>query len=89
MAAEAAFDINEDRGKEGGQARVGGSQYRTKERVTRIGSAECTSHKELFLATAGETRTAKLNIALHRLSPLFQSDVCPQSNKVPLETCGA
>jgi len=65
VVAEAAFDINEDRGKEGGQARVDGSQYKTKEQITRIGSAECTSHKDLFLATAGETRTAKLNIALH------------------------
>ena len=67
MVAEAAFDINENRGKEGEQARVDGSQEKTKEQVTRIGSAECTSHKELFLATAGETRTANLlNIALHQ-----------------------
>jgi len=63
----AAFDINDNQGKEGGRARVDASQYKTKERVTRISSAECTSHKELFLATAGETRTAKLNIALHWL----------------------
>ena len=48
MVAEAAFDINENRGKEGGQARVDGSQYKTKEQVTRIGSAKCTSHKVFF-----------------------------------------
>ena len=68
----AAFDINENRGKEGGRAKADGSQYKTKERVARIGSAECTSHKELFfLATAGETRTAKLNIALHQAESLI------------------
>jgi len=42
VVAEAAFDINKNRGKEGGQARVDGSQEKTKEQVTRIGSAECT-----------------------------------------------
>ena len=47
----AAFDINENRGKEGGQARVDGSQYKTLH--------------ALVLGTVGETRTAKLNIALH------------------------
>ena len=35
----AAFDINENRGKEGGRDRVDGSQYKTKDQVTRIGSA--------------------------------------------------
>jgi len=44
----AAFDINENRGKEGGEARVDGSQYKTKERVTYIGSAKCTSRKSAF-----------------------------------------
>ena len=48
MVAEAAFDINEIQGKEGGQARVDGSQYKNKERVTSIGSAKCTSHKVIF-----------------------------------------
>jgi len=62
----AAFDINENRGKEGGRARVDGSQYKTKERVVRIGSAKCTNRKVLFLATVREIRTAKLNIALHQ-----------------------
>jgi len=64
-----AFDINENRGKEGGRARVDGSQYKTKEHVTRIGtggSAECTNRKVLFLATVRETRTAKLDTALHQ-----------------------
>ena len=44
----AAFDINENRGKEGGQARVDGSQYKTKERVTRIGSADARATKSFF-----------------------------------------
>jgi len=65
VVAEAAFDMRENQGKKGGRVQADSSQYKTKERVTCIGSAECTSHKELFLATAGETRTAKLNIALH------------------------
>ena len=60
----AAFDINENRGKEGGRAKADGSQYKTKERVTRIGSAECTNRKVPFLATVREARTAKLDIAL-------------------------
>jgi len=60
----AAFDINENRGKEGGQARVDGSQYKTKEHVTRIGSAECTNRRVLFLATVRETHTAKQDKAL-------------------------
>jgi len=59
VVAEAAFDINKNWGKEGGRVQADSSQYKTKERVTRIGSAECTSHKELFLATIRETRTAK------------------------------
>jgi len=65
VVAEAAFDINKNRGKEGGQARVDGSQEKTKEQVTRIGSAKCTNRKVLFLATVRETRTAKQDIALH------------------------
>ena len=66
VIAEAAFDINKNRGKEGGQARVDVSQEKTKEQVTRIGSAECTNRKVLFLATVRETRTAKQDIALHQ-----------------------
>ena len=63
------------------------SQYRTKERVTCIGSAECTSHKELFRATVRETCTAKLDTALHQAESPFQSDAQSQSNKMPPETC--
>jgi len=48
VVAEAAFDINEIQGKEGGQARVDGSQYKNKERITSIGSAKCTNRKVLF-----------------------------------------
>ena len=70
MVVEAAFDINENRGKEGWRDRVDGSQYKTKERVARIGSAECTNRKVLFLATVRETCTAKQDIALHRQSPI-------------------
>ena len=61
----AAFDINDNQGKEGGRARVDASQYKTKERVTRISSAECTNRKVHFLATVRETRTANQDIALH------------------------
>jgi len=65
VVAEAVFDINENQGKEGERDRVDGSQYKTKERVARIGSAKCTNRKVLFLATVRETRTAKQDIALH------------------------
>jgi len=64
--AEAAFDIDENQGKEGGQARVENHQYKNKERVKSIGCVECMSHKELFLATVGETRTATSRVG-HRL----------------------
>jgi len=85
VVVEAAFDINENRGKEGGQARVDGSQYRTKERVTRIGSAECTNHKMLFLATVRETPTQllKLDTALQQAeSPLPISKVMLNPNRI-------
>jgi len=65
VVLDLAFDINESQGKEGGQAQADSSQYKTEERVARIGSAKCTSPKELFLATVREIRTPKLNIALH------------------------
>jgi len=79
----AAFDINENRGKEGGRARVDGSQYKAKERVARIGSAECTNRKVLFLATVRETCIAKLDTALHwqEAESPFQSGAQSQSNK--------
>lgn len=65
MVLNAAF---EKQGKEGGQACVDDSQHKTKERVTRIGCAECTSRRELFLETVRETRTAMFNIALRQPS---------------------
>jgi len=65
VVAEAAFDMSENQGKEGGRVQADSSQYR-KERVTCIGSAKCTSHNELFSATVRETRTAKLDTALQQ-----------------------
>ena len=85
MVLNAAF---EKQGKEGGQARVDGSQYKTKERVTRIGCAECTSRRELFLETVRETRTAMLNIALRQPKSSSPSAVWPQSSKTLQETYG-